>query len=108
MDELDDAKRDLENAAVRFENGEAGWKVYAAQLHAKLDGTELENSLLIQKIKILSSEPRPDPMDFNSKKIFFEQKLKRKKGKQREQIQNELLALMPPNFWEPIILQNGE
>ena len=50
----------------------------------------------------------PDPLDFNAKKILFEQKLRKKKGKQREQIQNELLKLIPPNFGEPVIFKNGE
>jgi len=77
-------------------------------LNAKLDGTELQNSLLAQQIKILSSEPRPDPLDFNTKKLIFEQKLKKKKGKKREQIQNEILALIQPNFFESINFKNGE
>jgi hypothetical protein len=81
---------------------------YAAQLNAKLTGTESQNSLLLQQIKSLSSEPMPDPLDFNAKKILFEQKLRKKKGKQREQIQNELLKLIPPNFGEPVIFKNGE
>lgn len=108
MNELDDAKRDLENAAVRFENGAAGWRLYALQLNAKLDGTELQNSFLVQQIKLLSVEPRPDPLDINAKKNLFEQKLKKRKDKQREQIQNELLPLMPLVFIDPIIFKNGD
>lgn len=108
VDEFEEAKRELANAATHFESGEAGWRAYAAQLNEKLDGTELQNSLVLQQIKILSAEPRPDPLDFNTKKILFEQKLKKKKGKQREQIQNEMLALIQPNFFESINFKNGD
>lgn len=110
MDELDDAKKELENAAVRFENGAAvaGWRAYVAQLNAKLDGTEFQNSFLVQQIKILSVEARPDPLDINTKKFLFEQKLKKRKEKQREKIQNELLTLIQPNFFESINFKNGE
>lgn len=112
MNELDDAKRDMENAAVRFENengtSDSDWKAYVQQLGAKLGGTELWNTVLVEQIKIMSQAPRPEPLDFYTKKILFEQKLRKKKGKQREQIQSQMLALVQPNFFESINFKNGE
>ncbi len=49
MDELDDAKRDLTNATIDFENEKTGWRAYTSQLNAKLDGTELQIVFLRSK-----------------------------------------------------------
>ncbi|MFZ6772881.1 hypothetical protein ACO0LB_09190 [Undibacterium sp. SXout7W] len=108
MDEVDDAKRELANAAVDFESGASGWKAYVRQLNTRLDGTEIQNSLLMQQIKILACEPRPDSLILNMRKILLEQKLKKKRMRQQEQVQNESLSLVPLIFIEPTIFKNGD
>ena len=110
MDEIGEANKELMSAAINFESesGAVERKKYVVHLNAKLDGTETQNSLLAQQIKLLSSEPRPDPLDLNIKKILFEQKLRKRKNKQCEQIQNESLSLMPLVFIDPIIFKNGD
>ncbi|MFZ6686872.1 hypothetical protein ACO0K0_03885 [Undibacterium sp. SXout11W] len=109
MDDLDEASKELMSAAIslEFENGASAWKAYAHQFNAKLEGTEPQNIFLVEQIKILSQAPMSDPINFNTKKFLFEEKLKKKKRRQRE-IQNELLSMTPLVFIDPIIFKNGE